>query len=135
MSTHTTAVEVRYAETDASGIVWHGSYIAWLEAARVNHIRAQGLEFADFIASGYNFVVSDINLRYHLPARFGDVVHVESTVSKLQSRRMLIDYQLKRASDDTLLVTAQTTLICVDHNGRVTTIPPAWRERWLATQP
>ena len=130
MITHTTAIEVRYAETDASGIVWHGSYVAWLESARVNHMRALGVEYADFIAAGLNFVVSDLQVRYLQPAKFGDVVEIETTVTQVQSRRIIIEYQLRRGGTDEALSTASTALICVDVTGRVTPIPPDWRNRW-----
>lgn len=132
MTTCTTPIEVRYAETDASGIVWHGSYVAWLESARINHMRCLGVEYADFIAAGYNFVVTELEIRYLQPARFGDVVEIESRVTNVQTRRIAFDYTLRRQSSGETLVTAKTTLICVDHSGKVTIIPLNWRQRWLA---
>lgn len=102
-ATHTTPIVVRYAETDASSVVWHGSYIAWLEAARVAHIAAMGLTYPEIIASGYELVVSDLQLRYLRPAHFGDTVMVQSALVKVQSRRLTLDYRLTREGNGDLL--------------------------------
>ena len=64
---------VRYAETDAMGIVHHSAYIIWFEAARVAWMDAQGLPYADFAAAGNHFAVTGIDVAYRQSCRFGDV--------------------------------------------------------------
>lgn len=132
MDEHTTAIEVRYAETDASGIVWHGSYIAWLEAARTAFIRDLGLPYPDLVAAGFGFVVSELSLNYKRPAVYGDVVLIHTRLTRLQSRKMTLDYRLTRQSTGEPLSTARTVLIFVTGNGTATSIPPEWRALFSA---
>ena len=53
--------------TDYAGIVWHGSYLAWMEEARVECLRSIGIEFADLVALGCDLPVVELSIRYHQP--------------------------------------------------------------------
>src|SRR5687768_17830509 len=67
---HTHRFRVRYAETDAMRVAHHAAYLVWLEAARVEALRALGFSFADVEASGYGHAVRDLRIQYRRPARF-----------------------------------------------------------------
>ncbi len=114
---------MRFAETDAMGIVHHSAYVIWLEAARVAWMAAQGMPYAEFAAAGNHFAVIGVHVAYRQPCRFGDVVLVAAQVTELRSRLVTFAYQLQRASDGALLATATTEHVCVDLEGRVATIP------------
>ncbi|MBI4769706.1 MAG: YbgC/FadM family acyl-CoA thioesterase, partial [Chloroflexi bacterium] len=121
-------IPVRYAETDASGIVWHGSYLAWLEVGRVQLLQAHGLPYTDVEAAGHAFPLSELYVRYHAPARFGDVVTVHTSLAELRSRRFALEYELRRRGDVQLLATARTTHICVNRRGLAAALPARWRQ-------
>jgi acyl-CoA thioester hydrolase len=57
--------------TDYAGIVWHGTYVAWMEEARVECLRSIGIDFADLVALGCDLPVVELSLRYHRPIRMG----------------------------------------------------------------
>jgi acyl-CoA thioester hydrolase len=122
-ATVTTEVVVRFAETDAMGIVHHSAYIVWFEAARVAWMAAQGIPYAQFAAEGNHFAVTGINVAYRHSCRFGDVVLVETQVTHVRSRQVTFAYKVRRASDGTLLANATSEHVCVDLEGRVATIP------------
>ena len=121
-------IPVRYAETDASGVVWHGSYSAWLEVGRVHLLQALGLPYTEVESAGYAFVVTDLQARYLAPARFGDVVAVHTRIADLKSRRIVFEYNVTNAATGQLLASARTEHICVGPAGAATSIPPEWRE-------
>ena len=80
-------VPVRFAETDAMGVVHHSVYISWLEAARVAGMDAVEMPYCEFAAGGHHFSVTGVRGEYRAPARFGDTVRVTATVRHPEVRR------------------------------------------------
>lgn len=120
-----TPLRVRYAETDAMGIVHHTAYIVWFEAGRSDWMRQQGYSYAQFEKAGYLLPLSEVGVRFLLPARYDELVVVRTWVSDLKSRKLTFNYEVVR--DGTVLVTGFTTHIVTDRSGRVTTFPPEVR--------
>ncbi|MBI3943137.1 MAG: acyl-CoA thioesterase [Chloroflexi bacterium] len=121
-------LRVRYAETDAMGIVHHTAYIIWFEVGRSDWMRQRGSSYADFEASGYLLPVSEVGARYLVPARYDELVIVRTWVAELKSRKLRFNYEIVRERDGTLLVTGFSTHIVTDRSGRVTTFPPDVRQ-------
>lgn len=122
-----TTFYVRYAETDAMGIVHHASYIVYFEEGRSSYIRQRGSDYADFERAGYYLAVSEVVARYLKPARYGDRVTVTCWVEALQSRSMTYAYELRNAVTGDMLVTGQSKHICLSKEGQVVRIPNEWR--------
>jgi acyl-CoA thioester hydrolase len=66
--------------TDHAGVMWHGSYLAWLEEARVEALAAAGLAYADLSASGYELPVVSLALDYRQALLHGETIQLESWV-------------------------------------------------------
>ena len=115
-----THIRVRYAETDAMGIVHHASYIVWLEVGRTELLRARGMAYRTLEEQGFLVVLSDLKVRYHAAARYDDTIIVRTALGDVRSRQIGFTYQLLLADTETPLVTAQTTHIALD---RVTRRP------------
>ncbi|AWR86622.1 acyl-CoA thioesterase [Meiothermus taiwanensis] len=113
---------VRYAETDAMGVVHHSSYVVWLEAARVEWLNQIGLPYTQIEAQGLAFAVVEIGLVYRSPARFGDVVEVETWLSEATSRTLQYRYRVWKGQ--TLLAEGFTRHLCQDARGKAVRIPP-----------
>lgn len=116
-------IPVRFAETDAMGVVHHSAYIIWFEAARVAWMDAVGMPYAEFAEGGHHFSVVSVSGEYRAPARFGDTVRVTASVRQLRSRRVSFDYVVTNATTGQLLMTGATDHICVDLEGRMARIP------------
>ena len=123
---------VRYAETDAMGIVHHSTYIVWFEAARVAWLDVVGMPYVEIAAGGKHLAVTKVHAEYRAATRFGDPVRVIGWVSTLRSRQVRFEYEVRNASDDSLLASGATEHICVDDDGHVAKIPPAIFERLQA---
>ena len=88
MLEHRSQIEVRYAETDMMGVVYHGSYVPWLEVARTAMLAAEGIPYRELEADGYFLPVIEVNLRYLRPARYADVVAVHARIREKPAVRL-----------------------------------------------
>jgi acyl-CoA thioester hydrolase len=118
---------VRYAETDAMGIVHHASYIVYFEEGRSNYARQRGSDYASFERSGRYLTVAEVNARYLKPAVYGQLITVRCWIAEMKSRSLTFSYEIVDAASRALLVTGTSKHICITHDGKVTTIPPEWR--------
>jgi acyl-CoA thioester hydrolase len=100
--------------TDYAGVVWHGSYIAWMEEARIECFRSLGMDYADMVAMGCELPVVDLSIRYHRPVRMGMPVVIKTRISSMKGVRINWDYRIQSPDDQDLFVTAQVTLVAVD---------------------
>ncbi len=117
---------VRYAETDQMGFVHHANYLVYFEMGRVELLRARGLSYRDLEAQGFLLVVVKATVRYHKPARYDDLLRLRTTVTRVTAAR--IDHSYKLYRGDELLAEGETTLACVDRQGRVQRVPDFLRE-------
>ncbi len=119
-------IPVHYAETDASGMAWHGSYAAWLEVGRVELMRHLGLPYTEVESAGDHFAVVELHLRFVAPALFGDTVDVHSRFTAVRSRIATIEYEVRNSLTGQLLANARTVHVCLGPGGKATTYPRNW---------
>ncbi|MBK6488008.1 MAG: acyl-CoA thioesterase [Gemmatimonadetes bacterium] len=114
---------VRYAETDQMGVVYHSEYLVWCEVGRTEYIRALGLPYSEMEKRGALLAVADASLRFHAPARYDDLVRVETTLTQVKSRAVTFEYLIYQAATTTRLVSARTMLVSLDRAGRPAPLP------------
>lgn len=100
--------------TDYGGIVWHGTYVIWMEEARVECLRSIGIEFADLVALGCDLPVVELSLRYHRPIQLGMAAVVRTRMAEVTGVRINWDYAIQSQDGEELYVTAHVTLVAVD---------------------
>jgi acyl-CoA thioester hydrolase len=100
--------------TDYAGVVWHGTYIAWLEEARIECMRSIGIDYADLVALGCELPVVELSLRYHRPIRMGMAVVVRTRMADMEGVRINWDYQIQSLDGEELYLTGRVTLVAVD---------------------
>ena len=124
---HHTELRVRYAETDRMGVVYYANYLVWCEVGRVEFLRAHGRSYAALEADGTGLAVAEATVRYLSPARFDDLVRVETILTGVRSRAVMFDYVITNAETGVRLATAHTTLVSIDPAGKLTAIPAEFR--------
>ena len=107
-------VQVQPHHTDYAGVVWHGTYIAWMEEARVECLRSLGVEFADWVNLGFDLQVVDLSLHYRRPLRMGMKASVKTRLEKSSGVRLNWRYEIQALESQDLCVTGQVTLVPVD---------------------
>ncbi len=108
-------VHVYPHHTDYSGLVWHGTYLTWMEAARVECLRSVHISFEDLISAGVDLPVAEMSLRYHRSARMGDDVLI---MTKLVPDKVRLNWEYQIRTETDLCVTAVVTLVAVDFEKR-----------------
>jgi acyl-CoA thioester hydrolase len=118
-----TQLRVIYGDTDCMGIVYYANYLRYFEAGRNEFIRAKGLRYRD-IEERYRVMlpVVETGVRYQVPARYDDLVSVETSLAEIGRASARFDYRLVR-DDGQLLATGHTVHACVDPDGRVQRMP------------
>ena len=105
-------VRVYYHHTDAGGVVYHGTYLDFMEAARIELLHALGLDIAELAAEpGVVFMVYGLAVDYHKPARLNDELVVTAAIARLGRVRLEFDQRVLRGSE--LLVSAKVKAACV----------------------
>lgn len=112
-------LRVRYAETDQMGVVYHARYLDWLEIGRTEMLREQGLEYRSLEEQyGLLLPVVDVSIQYRKPARYDDEVLLATRVDTASNVRLECSYEIRRAQDNELLVTAATKHVWVNRQWR-----------------
>ena len=123
---HRLPVRVYYEDTDFSGLVYHASYLRFLERGRTDSLRAAGIDQSALHAAGEGivFVVRRMTIDYLLPARMDDVVVVETRNAVVRGASLVIAQRILRGAE--VLVTADV-LVAALVGGRPARIPDGLR--------
>jgi acyl-CoA thioester hydrolase len=114
---HEITIRVRYCETDAMGFLHHANFLIYFEMGRTELFRAQGGDYRKMEEGGHFFVVVEMNVKYRAPARFDDLLTLETRVVRVTPAKLEHQYRLLR--DGTVIAEAKSVLACVDRQGRV----------------
>ncbi len=104
------------------GVAHHAVFPVWFEMGRTEALRDTGLSYRDLEQAGVFLVVVDLRIKYKAPARYDDVLSLETILSRVTNVRLDHEYTVRR--DHLVLATASSTLACVDHQGKLRAIPP-----------
>lgn len=119
---HRHHIRVAYVDTDQAGVVHHSTYVRYLEAARIEYLRAVGVEYKAFEElQKLALPVVHVDIRYRRPAFFDDQLCVDTWVGKISKASLKFDSSIYRG--DQLLTQAAITLACVDKAGRARAMP------------
>jgi acyl-CoA thioester hydrolase len=126
---HRLPVRVYYEDTDFSGLVYHASYVRFLERGRSDFLRLLGIGHREFAAEpgAPAFAVRRMTVEFHRPARIDDLVMVETSVQEITGSRLILRQAVTRGADR--LVEAEVTVVVVDQSGRPRRIPALARDR------
>lgn len=120
------AIRVQPHHTDYAGVVWHGSYLRWMEEARIDALRAVGVEFSDLVALGCDLPVVELSLSYRKPLQMGDIAIVRSSVLSKEKVRWIWSQNIELQRTNTLCVEGKVILVPVNrHQNRILrSLPP-----------
>ncbi len=116
-----TELRVRYAETDAMGIVHHATYPVWMELGRSAFLRELGQRYADWEARGVRLVVNEIRVRFRSPARYDELVQVRTALLEPGRRRVVFGYRIER--NGTLLAEGESVHLVAGSDNRARVLP------------
>ena len=121
MLTGEITIRVRYAETDRMGLLHHANYLVYFEQARTELLRGQGMTYKDLEDRGFLLVLTRVEVRYKRPARYDDLLTLRTSVVRATLVKIEHKYEVWR--DKELLAEGESTLACVDRDGRPQALP------------
>lgn len=126
MPPHTFDCRVYYEDTDLAGIVYYANYLRFIERARTEWVRGLGLDQARLKAgTGLVFAVRRIVADYLAPARFDDLLTVETAPLTAGPARIVLAQTVRRGGET--LFAAEVTLVALAASGRPVRLPAELR--------
>jgi len=114
-TTFTWPIRVYYEDTDAGGVVYHASYLRFLERARTEWLRAHGVRQSEWARErALIFTIVELNVRFHAPARLDDELTASCVLGRRGGASLQFTQELRRRADDLLLVGARVRAACLD---------------------
>ena len=123
IQSHVIRIAPRYAETDQGRVVHHSVYPVWFEMGRTELLRANGVVYKDLEEAGMVFVVIELYIKYHIPARYDENLQLETTCSSVEASKIKHAYRLARCCDEAILAEGSSILACVNAEGNARRIP------------
>lgn len=116
-------VRVRYSDTDAMAVAHHTRHLAWFEVGRTELLRSAGSSYAAFERQGLHLPLIGTGVRYNAPARYDDLLEVETRVEKRSAVRLTFGYRIVRVSDGADVATGWTEHALLDRRFRPVRFP------------
>lgn len=116
-------IRVIYADTDAMGIVYHTNYIKWFEIGRTELLRGMGIVYAEMESQGYNLPLTEAYCHYLLPARYDQIIILETEMEYLKRASMKFNYTISDEDKEKILVEGYTVHACTNNLGKIVRLP------------
>lgn len=128
---HLFPVRIYFEDTDLSGVVYHANYLRYMERARSDMLRLAGIDQRAANEAGEGaWAVTDLAIRYRLPARLDDELLVESVVTAVRGASVDIAQTIR--CGDAILTEGRVTAAFVSPEGRARRQPAGWADRFRA---
>ncbi|WP_018181298.1 tol-pal system-associated acyl-CoA thioesterase [Kaistia granuli] len=129
---HVLPVRIYFEDTDFSGVVYHGSYVRFLERGRSDYVRLLGVHHSALDAGETGepiaFAVHRMEIDFKRPARIDDVVEVLTRPKEIRGARILLAQTIRRGTE--VLIEAVVTVVLVNRAGRAQRIPESLAARF-----
>lgn len=121
------SIRVYYEDTDAAGVVYYANYLKFMERARTEYVRSLGFEQDQLREQeAVVFVVRNVILQLHQPARFNDELEVASSVQQLARTHLTFKQVIRRVGEAQALCEAEIQVVSLDiEKWKPRAIPPA----------
>jgi acyl-CoA thioester hydrolase len=128
-----TTIRVRYAETDRMDVVYYANFLVWFEIARVELLRQLGFDYKKMETEDDCMLpVVDVTCRYKAPARYDDLIVIETRIVAMRTSMLKFSYEVYLAgppaedgslTTDKLLASGETTHVIVGYGMQKTVLP------------
>lgn len=116
---HTFKQKVYFADTDNYGVVWHGTYLRWMEMGRVDFCSNLGYTLKELENIDILLPVSSINIKYKSSAKLEDNIIIETEVSDFKGLTATFKQTIKSADTEKIFTTAEVVIVAVHKDGKL----------------
>ena len=110
---------VYYADTDSYGVVWHGTYLRWMEQGRIEICRGAGIDLVELKKNDVAIPVTNINIRYKASAKLDDKIIVETEIKEVSPIRVTFFQSVKDKLSEKVFVSAEVQVVAVNNEGKI----------------
>jgi len=115
---HRFPVRVRYADTDQMGFAYYAHYLRWFEIGRAEMLRSLGTSYRSVEEAGTSLPVVQAHCRYLRPARYDDLIVIETGVLRLSRASVRFAYRVLRETGEEKLALGITEHCFMDRDGK-----------------
>ena len=126
MEDYLNSKKIYYHDTDCGGVVYYANYLKYLEESRTDYFAQLGISLKDLSQDSTWFVVSRVEINYKYPARYQDSLKILTRISNMKNVSMEFFQRINK--EDTVIIEANTTLVCVGFDFKPKPIPKALKD-------
>lgn len=112
-------IRIYYEDTDCGGVVYYANYLKYFERARTHFLEERGLSVTGLLKEGTQFLVAHAELDYRSPARYGETLTIETTVTQIGRSSVTFAHVIRERSSQRVVVEGSAKLVTVDLQGKV----------------
>ncbi len=130
----TKEIEVRFSEVDSMGILWHGSYVKYLEDGREAFGKEYKLGYLDTLTEGYFVPLTQMNMDFKKPLVYGDSAIIKTTFVNSEAAKIQYKYEIRNKKDNSVVLTADSVQVFLDKKYQLVWNSPEffieWKKKW-----
>lgn len=127
----TTSIRIRFSETDALGIAWHGNFLTYFEDGRDAFGEKYGLHYLDIFNNGYVAPIVNVNCDYKKMIYYGDTILIDTIYKNCASSKLILTYRIYTPETNETIATGSTTQVFLDTTSKKLQLrPPAFFSEW-----
>jgi len=115
---HTMELKTYYEDTDCGGVVYYANYLRYMERARTEYLASRGCPLKKLMDEGTIIMVLRAEVDYRSPARYGDVIEIETWVREATRATLIFEHVMREKASGRVFVECRTKMVYVDPNGR-----------------
>jgi acyl-CoA thioester hydrolase len=115
-------IRVYYEDTDCGNVVYYANYLKYMERSRTEYLRERGVDLGRYHGQGILFAVAEAHVKYRQPARYDDLLDVESVLVQRTPVSLTFRTEIRR-DDGALLATGDVKVACIGNDGRLSRAP------------
>ncbi len=126
---HLMNVPIYYEDTDCGNVVYYANYLRYMERARTEYLASRGYSVKRLMEEGTIFMVVRVEIDYKSPARYGDIIEIETRTRDVTRATMVFEHVMRDKASRRVFVECMARLVLVDRNGKPKRLTESYLER------
>ena len=111
--------KVYYSDTDAYGVVWHGSYLKWLEMGRVELCEMLGPDLVSLENQNIVMPVVNLNIKFKSSAKLNDKIIIETSIKSFSGLKVVFKQKITEKNTSKVFIEAEIDVVAIDNEGKL----------------
>jgi len=107
-------LRVRFAETDAQGIVFNGNYLTYFDVAWTEYFRAMGMSYKDILDTGIDMVLAKTTIEFKIPAHFDELLEIHTRISAMGNSSITFEFEVHPEGAERVMTKGTSIYVCID---------------------